>query len=232
MGKAERKRCILIPMRGGSKGIPRKNLIEFEGKPLLHHVLVAAINSGVGQVFVSTEDPEIKEECLRFEGVTVIDRPQYLALDESTDWEVFDHFIEIHPDFDYIIHLRATWPRITPKIIENAVQDFEEWYDTCTSMRSVEKATEIPWKMWYLRGDDLNGQMKPVVEPKGAGWKWERHSQPRQNLPQAYYQNAAIDIIKTSTIRRGSTVGDRPRAYIMDGMIKDGVDIDTEKDIK
>lgn len=215
-------------MRGGSKGIPRKNLAPFEGKPLCHHVLQAAVDSIIPRddIWVSTDDPEIKAESLKF-GVNVIDRPAELAQDLSTDLDVFKHFICHVEWYDYIIHLRATYPRMTPKIIEGAAQHFESHYDGCTSMRSVVKAKEIPYKMWEVT-DSRDGC--DTLCPIG---NIDQVSAPRQILPQAYYQNAAIDVVKCDTIRRyNSMIGYHIIAFHMDGMVEDGVDVDVQEDLR
>lgn len=231
------RRCILIPMRGGSKGVPRKNMVPFEGKPLCHHVLQAAVDSIIPckDIWVSTEDAEIREAALQF-GVNVHNRLPEHARDESSDLEVFRHFVDVVVDaysehhYDYVIHLRATFPRITPQIIEDAVGHFEKNYDCCSSLRSVVKAQEVPWKMWTPIEMGTCDLLTPVVGVPSAG----NHSAPRQLLPQAYYQNAAIDIVKCSTIRRsfGSMTGDRPIAFYMDGMVEDGVDVDDPEDLR
>ena len=216
------RKCILIPMRGGSKGIPRKNLAPFEGKLLCHHILQTAIDSGI-ETWVSTDDAEIKAESSKF-GVNVLDRPAVFADDDSTDLDVFLHFIEMLPDYDYIVHLRSTYPRMTTKIIHDADEWFRMNYDHCTSLRSMVKATEIPWKMWVFDGKRL---VKPVTGKYDPTWM------PRQRLRQAFYQNAAIDIIKVDTIQRlRSMTGDRTIPYNMDGMVEDGVDIDNPEDLR
>lgn len=220
-------------MRGGSKGIPRKNVVPFEGRPLCHHVLQAATESSVARddIWVSTDDLEIKTESLKF-GVHVIDRPSELAQDLSTDLDVFKHFVDTVVDkqergYDYIIHLRSTYPRMTPQIIEKATQHFEKHYDGCTSMRSVVKAKEIPYKMWEVT--DSHGGCDTLSPVGGI----HQVSLPRQLLPQAYYQNAAIDLVKCDTIRKyNSMIGYHIIAFHMDGMVEDGVDIDNPEDLR
>lgn len=216
------RKCILIPMRGGSKGILRKNLVDFNGKPLCHHILETAKKTGI-DVWVSTEDEEIKKEAISF-NVGVIDRPIEFAQDFSLDFDVFLHFIESAAiKYDYIVHLRATFPRIKLSTINEAIQSFESLYEYCSSMRSVVIATEIPWKMWVYSDDGYH--IKPITNDYNAT------SMPRQLLKPVFYQNAAIDIIKVKTIlEENSMVGSNPVPFLMKS--EDGNDIDNIEDLR
>lgn len=222
------KRCILIPMRAGSKGIKNKNIIRFEGKPLCTYVLNASKETGI-DTWVSTDSKTISDISVKH-GASVIDRPKTLALDDTPDLPVFQHFIKkvkkLHDiSFDYIIHLRATYPRISSEVVLRAVDEFESRYDECSSMRSVVSATEIPWKMWFMT--DMGFYMRPIMDD------YESVSKPRQQLQKAFYQNAAIDIIKVRTIiDNNSMIGKQPIPFVMDGMVEDGVDIDTVEDLR
>ncbi len=233
------KKCIIIPMRGGSKGIPRKNLALFKGKPLLHYVISAAVLSDVNDIFVSTDDEEIKNESLKYPRVTVLDRDAHLAADNSTDFVVFEDFLKKHSEYDYIIHLRATYPKITSKIINDAVKYFErnEVYTYASSMRSVVKAKEVPWKMWFINKPSAQPEwLAPAIKPEISITEKhliEHYSHPRQSLKQAFYQNAAIDIIKCKTITEArSTVGSYTVPFVMDDMVENGIDIDEIGDLE
>lgn len=214
------KKCVLILARGGSKSIPRKNLVKVDGSPLMSYPITAALGSACQDVWVSSEDDEIKEVA-RGLGAKIHSRSKELAGDLSTDLECFTDFSLHHRDYDYIIHLRATAPQISPKIIDDAIELFEKKYDEVDSLRSVVKLEKSPYKTWFLKQD---GSLEPVI--KGH----HLHSSPRQALEQAYYQNACIDIIKSNTIiEKGSMIGNKCLSFVMEQ--KYSIDIDTKKDL-
>ena len=116
----------LIPLRGGSKSIPRKNIKEIGGKPLAYWTCKAAVEAqGIERVYVSTEDADIRRVinsfCLE---VQVIDRPIELAQDESTTEAVMVHFAEAIPDWDILVTLQATSPLTSPADIDAALAQF------------------------------------------------------------------------------------------------------------
>jgi len=214
------KKCVLILARGGSKSIPRKNLVKVGGKPLISYPIEAALKSTCQDVWVSSEDEEIKQVARKF-GAKIHKRPDELAGDLSTDLECFTDFSLQHRDYDYIVHLRATSPQISPNIIDDAVGLFERRYTEVDSLRSVVRIDKSPFKTWFIEED---GSLTPVI--KGN----KLHSSPRQALKQAYYQNACVDIIKSNTIiEKGSMIGNRCLSYVMEEGYD--IDIDTEKDL-
>ena len=114
----------LIPLRGGSKGIPRKNLKILCGKPLFAYVVEASIKSGLRTV-ISTEDQEIKEMCKKlFKDSEVIDRPHEIASDTSTTEEVIDHFLKTDKNQKHIILLQATSPLTSSDDINGAIDQY------------------------------------------------------------------------------------------------------------
>ena len=120
----------LVPLRGGSKGIKRKNLIKINKKPLLYYVLKASIDAGIRTV-VSTEDSEIKSVCKNlFQGIDVIDRPAELASDNSSTDDVIEHFLEIDSNVNNIVLLQATSPMTTSNDLKKAINNicFQELF--------------------------------------------------------------------------------------------------------
>lgn len=221
------KCCAVILARGGSKSIPRKNLVEYLGSPLVTHPIRAAQKSLIipkDEVWVSTDDDEIASHA-RHEGAKVISRPPELAGDLSTDYEAMRHFLMCHQaeeQYDFIVHLRATYPTIDSQTIDKAIRQFRESWDGYDSLRSVVRAEQSPYKMWKIGHEFRLEQIIP---------DHVLHSAPRQLAPPVYWQNAAVDIIKTWTIMNMQSVtGDRIMPFFMkdDG----GVDIDTPKDLK
>ena len=214
-------RCILIPARGGSKGIPRKNMHNLQGKPLIYYALKASLASRVSDVWVSTDDKEISRYCSSA-GVSVLSRPESISGDLSEDLEVFKHFIDTaDKKFDYIVHVRATFPKISSEIIDFACEEFEREYDKIDSLRSIIPVSENPYKMWHVNCD---GFLETVIKENSL------HSSPRQLIRDSYIQNACIDIIKTCTIvEQGSMIGRRCHPLFMEKGFN--FDIDTIDDI-
>ena len=111
--------------RGGSKGLPRKNILPLGGKPLIcHSIDIAQQVKKLDKVFVSTDDKEIKEIAISA-GATVIDRPSELAGDNSPEWLSWRHAIEWvtaqYGNFDEFVSLPATSPLRSVKDVEDAI---------------------------------------------------------------------------------------------------------------
>ena len=111
--------------RGGSKGIPGKNIKPLQGKPLIQYSIEVALQtSGINNVFVSTDDADIAKVS-RSNGAIVIDRPIELAQDDSPEWQAWKHAIswvrKQYGDFEEFISLPATSPLRSVKDVESAV---------------------------------------------------------------------------------------------------------------
>ena len=120
------KYVTLIPLRGGSKGIPRKNIKIVNGKPLFYYVVQASLSVGLKTV-VSTEDKEIKQKSLElFNTLKVIDRPEVYALDNSSTEEVIEHYLTLDNTVENIILLQATSPLTTSEDIRKSIELFEK----------------------------------------------------------------------------------------------------------
>lgn len=136
--------AALIPMRGGSKGIPNKNIKEFCGKPLFYWAVSAALSSKyIDEVYVSTESEEIKGLVTKlFPGVKIVDRPIALAQDGSSTEEVLLHFSDLI-NFDVNVTIQVTSPIVKAKDFDAALcQYFECEYD---SLLSVVKTKRFFW---------------------------------------------------------------------------------------
>lgn len=120
-----KKIVSLVPLRGGSKSIPYKNIKEIAGKPLCYWTLKAAVGSKyIDEVWVSTDDKKIKDVVLSFKlGVKVIDRPAELAEDSSSTESVMLHFAE-HVNFDILNLIQATSPFTTSEDLDSAIEQF------------------------------------------------------------------------------------------------------------
>lgn len=116
----------VIPARGGSKGIPRKNIRLMNGVPLIHYTIKAAQESILTDIIVSTEDEEIAEVSRRY-GVPVVIRPAELAKDNTPTLPVLQHALDkSENDYDAVMTLQPTSPLRQSKHINEAIQYFSE----------------------------------------------------------------------------------------------------------
>jgi len=219
----------LIPARGGSKGIPRKNIRNFAGYPLIAWSIAAGSQSHtVNRVIVSTDDEEIAAVAREYGAEVPFMRPPELAQDRTTDLPVFEHALKWLEDIeaykpDIVIQLRPTSP-IRPKdCIDGAVKTLME-HSQADCVRGVVTAGQNPYKMWRFNGYDK--PMRPLLEVEGVT---EPYNAPRQILPPVYWQTGHIDVIRTSTItRRHSLTGNVIYPHVIDSRYT--VDIDTLSD--
>lgn len=109
----------VIPVRGGSKGIHKKNIIDVNGKPLVYYIIKASLNSIVDETWVSSDDDEILK-IAKGCGAKTIKRPSEFATDKSQSEETLLHFAE-NVDFDMLVFLQATSPLTTSQDINDAI---------------------------------------------------------------------------------------------------------------
>ena len=115
----------IIPARGGSKGLPGKNIKDINGKPLISWSIKSALESKlIDEVYVSTEDLVIKKCALEF-GAKVDDRPEYLASDTSTTIEVLKDFILRHPEIETLVVLQPTSPVRDLDLIDTCIKKYK-----------------------------------------------------------------------------------------------------------
>ena len=210
----------VIPARGGSKGIPRKNLISVLGKPLIYWSIKTAIESDqIHKVIVSTDDHEIAAVAKNFGAEVPFIRPKEFAEDSSLDIDVFKHLIDWYEESQIklpycFVHLRPTGPARCLKDINHAIKSFLN-DESLDSLRSVCLAEQTPYKMWLIE----NKKLVSVARDPGIN---EFHSQPRQKLPKVFWQNGYIDIIKPPTIfSLNSMLGSRSHPFICSSKVKD-----------
>lgn len=213
------KVIAIIPARGGSKTVPRKNIKLLNGKPLIYYTIREAKKSKyLSHIIVSTEDKEIAQIAQGY-GAKVIPRPSELAKDDTPSLPVFQQVIKhlsetenFHPDI--IVILQPTSPLRTVKDIDGAIEKFLQ--TNCDSVVSVCEVECIPFWMYTLEGDRL----KPVIEGSD---KISR----RQDTPKVYRLNGAVYVTHRDIIMEQNRVmGEDTRAYIMPP--ERSVDIDTK----
>ncbi len=217
----KRNIIAIIPARGGSKGIPRKNIKLLNGKPLIYYTINEAQKSKhICRCFVSTEDEEIAWVAKQY-GAEVVPRPMGLAQDDTPSFPVYQQAVKYlektgisHPDI--VVILQPTSPLRIVEDIDGAIGKFlkVDCYSV-VSVCEVEYPTE--W-MYKLQGDKL----EPLV---GGGNRTTR----RNDVIRVYRLNGAVYVTARDIImKQSSLIGDDTRAYIMP--LERSVDIDTELD--
>lgn len=198
----------IIPARGGSKGIPRKNIRNFAGYPLIAWSIAAAKQSAcVTRLVVSTDDEEIAAVARQFGAETPFLRPVELAQDHTTDLPVFQHaltWLAEHEGYrpQVVVQLRPTSPLRPPGLIDDAVRILLSHPDA-DSVRGVVPAGQNPFKMWRVEAPDR--PMQPLLTLEGVD---EPYNAPRQSLPPTYWQTGHIDALRPATIlEKGSMTG-------------------------
>ncbi len=217
----------LVPARGGSQGIPRKNLHPVGGYPLIVWSIGQALASTrVDRVIVSTDDDEIAAVAVAAGADVPFRRPADLAGPAVTDLPVFQHCLAWLAEAegyrpDLVVHLRPTSPVRPVGLIDEAVDAFTAEPDA-TALRSVSPTSLTPWKMWEI-GE--GGWLMPVLGSLAE----EDFNQPRQLLPPAWIHDGVIDIIRPEVIAAGSMTGSRILAFLTP--TGTGVDIDHPEDL-
>ena len=173
----------LIPARGGSKSVPRKNIRDVGGKPLIGWSIEAAMSTDViDRTFVSTDDSEIADVASEF-GAEIIHRPEHLATDEALVIETVRHTVEWLQDAGesarYMAMLEPTCPFRNADDIRTALELLAE--NGFDSVATFTEASLNPHRAWVIN----ENRPQPVIE--GAD-PW----QPRQRLPSAYELNGGV----------------------------------------
>ena len=227
-GRGEQRSTIvlaIVPARGGSKSIPRKNLRPFAGHPLLAYSIAAGQQAAtVNRVVVSTDDAEISRVARTYGAEVPFLRPAELAQDDTTDLPVFQHVLrelEQREGFrpDIVVQLRPTSPVRPRDCVDRAVSLLRQ-HPEADSVRGVVPSGQNPYKMWRLT---LDGGMTPLLPDVPEGYNL-----PRQALPATYWQTGHVDAIRASTIAAGSMSGTAIRPLVLDPIYT--VDIDTPSD--
>ncbi len=217
----------LIPARGGSKSIPRKNIKPFAGHPLIAYSIAAGLQAEhVGRVIVSTDDPEIAAVARDYGAEVPFRRPATLAQDATPDLPVFTHalaWLEEHEGYrpDLVVQLRPTTPVRPPDLVDRAVRLLLE-HPEADSVRGVVPSGQNPYKMWRIT---QAGRLAPLLEVPGLA---EPYNAPRQSLPPTYWQTGHIDVIRPRVFAAGSMSGRVILPLVLDPLYT--VDLDTPLD--
>ncbi|HIP55463.1 MAG TPA: acylneuraminate cytidylyltransferase family protein [Arcobacter sp.] len=213
----------IIPARGGSKGLPRKNILDLLGKPLIAWTIEASLNSKyITKTIVSSDDDEILDISKTYKADT-IKRPEILALDTTAIEPVIKHVIDElkkeNQEFDYLVLLQPTSPLRDVKNIDDA---FDMLFKSDAS--ALISVCEIDNKILKAFKQNKDGFIEGVSNNKYPFMR-------RQDLPKTYMSNGAIYIIEVDEfLRNDSFYSDRTISYLMDEI--KSMDIDTKEDLE
>jgi CMP-N,N'-diacetyllegionaminic acid synthase len=211
----------IIPARGGSKGLPRKNILNIAGKPLIAWTIEEARKSKyIDRVILSSEDEEIIQVAISWGCEVPFKRPKELAEDHSRTNEVIsDVLIKLSTRYDYIVLLQPTSPLRTVEDIDGCIERcVKNRNNACVTVSETEKS---PHWMYYLNSSD---SMQPLLNSESANLS-------RQDLPKVYALNGAVYVAQCQWfIENKSFLTDETLAYIMPK--ERSVDIDTKLDFQ
>jgi CMP-N,N'-diacetyllegionaminic acid synthase len=195
----------IIPARGGSKGIPGKNILPLLGHPLLAYSIAAALASrSISRTIVSTDSEEIAEISKRYGAEVPFMRPAEFSTDTSTDRDFLMHAIgwfakHEHSLPDYIVHLRPTTPLREFEVIDDAIRLIRKTAEA-TSLRSAHLASKTPYK-WFEMDD--SGYFKGI---RPDDFRPEYYNLPRQSFPPVYDPNGYVDVLRVSQLLSSPSV--------------------------
>ncbi|MDM7322334.1 MAG: acylneuraminate cytidylyltransferase family protein [Gammaproteobacteria bacterium] len=210
----------LIPARGGSKGLPGKNIRPLGGKPLIKWSIEAAQTSRlVSQVVVSSDDPAILEVARAAGAETPFIRPQELAQDDTPSIDVVFHALDHLPMVEWLVLLQPTSPLRTAEDIDQAItRCLEAGAPACVS---VTEPSALPWWMFTV---NTSGRLAPFLEDG-------QRPQRRQEAPTLYALNGAIYLARVDWLRQTrSFLTEETVAHVMPA--ERSVDIDTALDFR
>ena len=180
------KSVAVILARGGSKGIPQKNIIPLHNKPLIEYTITAAKQSNVDEVWVSTDCENIKSVAINL-GVEVLDRPKKFATDSSKSEDALLHFSE-KVSFDLLVFIQPTSPLVLPHDINVGLDMMHNQNQKYDSVFSAYKEHWLP--RWAQNKTPIN---------------WDTQKRPmRQDEDELYVENGAFYITTKNALHKSN----------------------------
>ena len=216
------QKLIVIPARGGSKGIPGKNIYPVDGKPLLGYTLefIQKANISDADVVVSTDSDEIKKVARQYEGITIIDRPENISGDTASTEAALLHALDYmgemkNKEYDYVITLQATSPLREIDTLKKIIDEYERKYPEYDALLSL---NENRSDFWHKTSID---SFEPL---------FKNASRRRQEREPLYVENSAYYITDVKALRAtGSVLGTSVNGYLISDI--EAVDINEMIDI-
>ena len=210
----------VIPARGGSKGVPGKNKRIIGGKPLIAYSIEAAIKSkSLDRIVISTDDSDIAEIGLSY-GVSVINRPESLALDDSAVTSAVSHAVKVLRDdeafaTDVVVLLQPTSPLRTVEDIDSAIGLYLKTGMTVCSVS--ECGDNHPARMYSISDSRLQSLMPKISSLR------------RQDLPKIYHRNGALYVFSYPSMVADGIITESMVPYVMGA--ESSINIDAELDV-
>ena len=213
----------VILARGGSKGIPKKNITKLSGIPLIAYTILASKNSTVSETWVSTDCKEIAKVSSEL-GANILMRPSDISEDTSSSEEALLHFAK-NIDFDILVFIQPTSPSLSPKYIDKGLNMMNGSFNHIYDYDSVFSAYKEHWFPRWSK-DNILGTIIPNPV------NWDINNRPRrQDMEENYVENGAFyittkdDLLK-SNLRYSGNIG------IVEMPYEKSFQIDTKNDIK
>lgn len=216
-------KLIVIPARGGSKGIPKKNIYLLNGKPLLSYTLEVILEAKLldCDVAVSTDAEEIKAVALKYEGIHVVDRPDDISGDMAATEDALLHAIEVMESklgkaYDAVITLQATSPLRKSETLCNFINAYENSYPKYDALLSLNESRSDYW----ISDDDNHYERLYKDAPRR-----------RQDRKPIYVENSAYYITSVNALRdTHSVLGTNVNGFLISDV--EGLDINEFVDLK
>ncbi|MGE7672168.1 cytidylyltransferase domain-containing protein [Lysinibacillus sp. NPDC094403] len=208
----------IIPARGGSKGIPYKNILEIIDKPLIAYTIESALASKyLDEVIVSTDCKKIAEVSIRYGAKIPFLRPKHLATDKAKTIDAILHTInKLEENFDYIVLLQPTQPLRKTRHIDEAIEIIID--NSYKSLLSVTKVNEHPILMRTIEEDN---KLVPIINVNSTVR--------RQDFKDVFIVDGSIYINDSKTLSPTTSLNDNEYAYVMDEIV---IDIDDYSDVQ
>jgi len=211
----------VIPARGGSKAIPRKNIVELGGRPLIDWSLKVAKRSQLHRTIVSTDDPEIRDLAVKLGGDVPFLRPAEFATDHAETIDVVLHAMSaVEDEYDAVMTLQPTSPFRVVDDIDTCIRLLAENPTADSVISVVAVGGHHPARMKYLEDGVL-------IDPTFCE---ARENQPRQELRPMFIRNGAIYFTRSRTLRERSFKGKSSLGYEMP--VERSVNIDELHDLR
>ena len=223
----------IIPARGGSKGISRKNIKLLLGKPLIAWTIEEANKSKyITRLIVSTDDEEIAAVAKSYGAEVPFLRPAEISHDLATDVEWITHALDWFKEKevyepDMIARLPPTSPLRTAADIDLGVETLMK-HPEADSSRAICESPKHPYKMWKTAAG--NPYLIPFLDETFTGFA-DSHNLPRQLFPKTYIHTGAVDVIRPRTVREQKSTSGKKCAYFF-MKLEDSVNIDSAMDFE
>ena len=214
----------LIPARGGSKRLPRKNVKLLAGKPLIAWTIeVAKASKYIDTIIVSTDDIEIKEVSEKYGAKVPFLRPDYLSNDTASSFDVIKHsiqFLKLEDENNLIVLLQPTSPLRTAEELDQAIE-----YFVAKQALGVVSVSECEHSPLWSNTLPKNNSMEDFIRPKVKGKR-------SQDLPKYYRLNGSIYIYKAQSLLKNNSIFSDETVFAFETSAYNSIDIDLEFDFR